>query len=235
MQQTMRIHILFREVWRDYRQLFPLLMAAALIVYVPITLVDAVTGTLSTVDDRAGTFEIIQAVLAGVVGALFSLLGAVVYAAIVSVLVHRNHGIHEHPLADALRALPYGRLIGADLVYSLMVAAALLLLIVPGLVLMTWYALIAPAIEIEDLGIRDALRRSHELVRPHFWKMLLVVVPLMFGSNLISDLAWSGATGALGEGLVGDWLGNLVAELITAPFLGLFLVLAFLGLRAAAE
>jgi hypothetical protein len=124
---------------------------------------------------------------------------------------------------------------GADVIYALLVSAALLLLIVPGLVLMTRYALIAPAIEIEGLGIRGALRRSRELIRPHFWKMLVVVVPLMFGSDVVSELAFSGATGALGEGFVGEWIGSLLGELITAPFLGLFLVLAFLRLRAIAE
>lgn len=227
------IRTLFGEVWRYYRQLFPLLMGAALIVYVPISLVDSTASIFSTADS-GDTLEIARAVLAGLAGALFSLLGAVVYAAIVSALVDRHRGIGDHPLSDALRALPYGRLMGADLIYALVVSAALILLIVPGLVLMTWYALIAPAIEIEGLGIRDALRRSRALVRPHFSKMLVVVVPLTFGADLLSELAFSGAIDALGEGFMGEWIGTLVAELITAPFLGLFLVLAFLQLRAAA-
>lgn len=234
MQPGLSIRNLFREVGRDYIKLFPLLMGAALLVYVPISLVDSTASIFSTVEGE-DTLEIARAILVAAAGALFSLIGAVVYAAIVSVLVHRHRGIGDHPLIDALRDLPYGRLMGADVIYALMVSAALLLLVVPGLVLMTRYALIAPAIEIEGLGIRDALRRSRELVRPHFWKMLVVVVPLMFGSDVLSELALSGAIGALGEGFFGDWIGSLIGELITAPFLGLFLVLAFLRLRAAAE
>ncbi len=234
MQPRLSIRTLFREVGRDYVKLFPALMGAALVVYVPLSLVDSTASIFSEVESDEA-LAIARAILVAAAGALFSLIGAVIYAGIVSVIVHRRRGIEDHAVSHALRTLPYGRLMGADVIYALLVSAALLLLIVPGLVLMTRYALIAPAIEIEGLGIRGALRRSRELIRPHFWKMLVVVVPLMFGSDVVSELAFSGATGALGEGFVGEWIGSLLGELITAPFLGLFLVLAFLRLRAIAE
>jgi hypothetical protein len=221
---------LLREVWSDYRTLFPLLMGGALIVYVPISLVDSATDLVNETHDAAA-LAVVGALAAGLVGVLLSLLGAVVYTAIVSVLVLNRHKLHDHRLTEALRGLPYGRLVVADLLYTLLVGLGMLLLIVPGLVFMTRYALIAPVIEIEELGIRNAMRRSRELVRPYFWKVFVIVVPLTFASELISEIVWDGAVGTFGDGLVGGWIGSLLGELLTAPFLALFVVLAFLQLR----
>jgi hypothetical protein len=221
---------LLGEVWRLYRVLFGALVAAALIVFVPVSLVDAVAGPFSEVGDDARAGEVAGALAIGVAGAAFSLLGAVVYAGIVSVIVSHYRGLHEHPLRQELKSLPYLRLVAADLAYLLVIALGAVLLIVPGLVFMTWFALIAPAIEYEKRTVAGAMRRSRELVRPHFWKLFVLVVPLSLGSELVAGLLSEGAIAVFGEGFAGDWAGSVAGEVITAPFLALVVVLAFLEL-----
>ena len=55
----------------------------------------------------------------------------------------------------------------------------LALFVVPGVFIFTMWSLVGPVITIEDRSVRSALRRSWQLVRPHFWLVLcLVTVPL---------------------------------------------------------
>ncbi len=164
--------------------------------------------------------------------AFISLLGEVVYAGIVSAMVIGDRRGVSHPLASALRSLPYARLVGADVLYALVIVGGLLLLVVPGFIFMVWFALVAPIIEAEDRRIVDSMRRSRALVRPHFWRVAAVVVPLVFLSEVLSDLVFSGAIHALGETLGGEWVGSLLVELLTAPLLALFVVVLFLELRS---
>ena len=56
-------------------------------------------------------------------------------------------------------------LIGAGILAGLAIAVGFLLLVVPGLILLTIWAVIAPVIVVEHSGVIDAFGRSRELVR----------------------------------------------------------------------
>ena len=86
--------------------------------------------------------------------------------------------------------------------------------------------------KIEGLGIGAALRRSRALVRPRFWAVFALVVPLALVSDLMTDAVFSGAISAFGDTLPGEWAGSVASELLTAPFLGLTVVVLFFELRA---
>ncbi|HEX8770160.1 MAG TPA: hypothetical protein VF711_05265, partial [Acidimicrobiales bacterium] len=76
-------------------------------------------------------------------------------------------------------SLRYRRLIAADVLLTILTAVASLFLLVPGLIVFTLLALAGPLINIEDLGVRAAFRRSSQLVRGHFWLVAaLVTVPV---------------------------------------------------------
>ena len=203
-------------------------------VYVPIDLVDGVAGLFNETDEGGGAVEVARALGIGVTGALVALLGAVLYAGMVSAIVSDRLGDNRQRLGDILGSLPYLRLIGADLAYTLIVAAGFLALIVPGLIFVTWFALVAPAIELEGLGVAAALRRSRELVRPHFWKVFAVAVPLFIASFAVSELVNS-AIESLGESFISEWASAVVADVIVVPFLALFVVLTFIDLSGPAK
>jgi hypothetical protein len=232
---SFRVISLGGEVWRVYRRLFAPLILGALLVYVPMSLIDAVAEPLAETHGDAGTPQLVTAIVAALVITAVTLVGEVMYAGIVSSLVCRERGMHGHSLGRVLKALPYGRLAGADIGYSLVGALGALLLVVPGLVFMTWFALVAPAIEIEDRGLVESFRRSREVVRGHFWKVFVIVVPLTFAAELLADVVFEQIGGTFGHTFLGDWLGSILSEVLTAPFLALFLVLAFIQLRGQGD
>ena len=220
------------EVWRLFRTHPRELLAAGIVVFVPLGLLDAVSGSLFEEVEDASELEI-AATVAGAIGAsALSLLGEVLYAGFVAALVVSERDGEPHPLPELVKSLPYGRLIVADLVYVLLVSLGLLLLIVPGLVFLTWFALVAPVVKLEGLGVAAALRRSRALVRQRFWSVFAIVVPLALLADSLADAAFDGAITAIGDSLLGDWAGSAAAELITAPFLGLAVVVLFFELRA---
>jgi hypothetical protein len=73
--------------------------------------------------------------------------------------------------------LPWCRLIRADLLVALLVIIGLAALIIPGLVVITLFAVAGPVIEIERRPVVSALRRSAGLARQHFWTVALLGTP----------------------------------------------------------
>jgi hypothetical protein len=74
-----------------------------------------------------------------------------------------------------MRTLPWISLVVADILFAVLVAVGLVLLVIPGLILFTLFAVVAPAIEIEHRNPLSGLRRSAHLVRHHFWAVALLV------------------------------------------------------------
>lgn len=76
---------------------------------------------------------------------------------------------------------------------SALAIVGLLALLIPGLIVMTYFAVLIPAIIAEDLGPVAAFRRSASLVRRNFWRTLTVVllylVPSVLLDFLVPDMA----------------------------------------------
>ena len=104
-----------------------------------------------------------------------------------------------------------------DVLFALIVIVGVLLLFVPGLVFFTWFALAGPVVEIEGRGAVPALRRSRELVRGCFWPVFAVVIPIELVTDVLTDTASSLATRAVGDTLLGDWAGAVLAGALVAP------------------
>src|SRR5207302_7500833 len=62
-------------------------------------------------------------------------------------------------------------IIGASILLSLGAAVGMLLLIVPGLILLTMWYVAIPACVVEELGPARSLGRSSELTRGNRWKI----------------------------------------------------------------
>jgi len=220
------------EMVAVYRERWAFLLGTGLLVFIPVGLVEAIDNPLEDADTAAReALSILE--LVALVGAQSAvpLLTTVVYAGIVvSAVVARRQG-SATSLARVARTLPLGGLIGADLLYALVVVAGFLMFLVPGLVFLVWFALVAPAIKLEHRGIHDAFSRSRFLVRPHFWKVTLLVIPGFFAEGILAELVESGATSALGETFVGGWVGSVVGNLVGAPIIALASVVLFFELR----
>ena len=114
-----------------------------------------------------------------------SLLGAVFLSGFLCKLVRRPDDQDAVTLREVAATLPWGRLIGADLLVSMVVVVGLLALVIPGLIALNLLAVVGPVIETEDSAVVAALRRSARLVRPRFWMVaLLVTVPVIAATEI---------------------------------------------------
>lgn len=80
----------------------------------------------------------------------------------------RKAGLAECLTAAATRALP---LIGASFLFVLGLVLGMMLLIVPGVMFAIAFAVVAPVVVAEDVGVIDAFRRAAALTRGARWKI----------------------------------------------------------------
>jgi hypothetical protein len=133
------------------------------------------------------------------------------------------------------RTRPFlGALIVAGVLAAIGIGIGIVLLIAPGLYLLSRWAVIVPAIVLEKRSAGEAFTRSSELTEGHRWAVLGVAVVTILASAIIGGII-SGILGALLPEFLGVWLGSLVAHCITTPFIALAWTVMYFQLRAAAE
>ena len=87
----------------------------------------------------------------------------------------------------------------------------------PGLILLTWWALIPPAIVLEHKDVFDSFGRSRELVRGNGWSV--------FGILIITYLLTSVISGVIRAIFIplpdylGSYIGDVIGGSIVAPLL----------------
>jgi hypothetical protein len=224
-----RLHLraVLREAVAAYRAHAGLLLLTAVIVFIPIGLLEAAAHGLEHLDaEDASAAELLGLAGATVVIGITATLGDIFYTGVVAAVVGEHRTGVRRELSHIARTLPYLRLTAVDVVFALAVAIGLVLVIVPGVIVFTWFVLAAPVVEIERRGIRDAFRRSRKLVRGSFWQVLLLLAPVLIVSDEISNLLVSGGLWLLGDGFLGDWVGAVLAEALTVPPFALAAVVA---------
>lgn len=229
---ALRSRDVYRAIGGAYASRAGLLLIAALLVFVPVDLLEALERSVEDLDpDELGDLEALALVGGVLLHALGALAGEVFFTGLVAALVAELRGSGRHPFLHVLRRLPYGRLIAIDLVFSLVVAIGIVALIVPGLVLSTWYALAPVVAKLEDRGVRASFRRSRELVRGRFWTALWVVVPVSVAGDALATAAQDAGASTVGGRFAGDWLGAVLGDLVFSPLYALAIVLLTYELR----
>jgi hypothetical protein len=176
MNQKLDVARVFERIFEIYRSQFTLLMPAALVLFIPV----AVVNGLVAVGDV--TLLGILIVLVASTVASFWFQGMVVEAA-------RDilDGRRDYTLGSLLSSVTpvLGALVVAGILAGLGIGIGLILLIVPGLFLLTIWAVIAPVIVVERMGAIDAFRRSRALVKGHGWQVFGVIVVLFIVQFLL--------------------------------------------------
>lgn len=120
-------------------------------------------------------------------------------------------------------------LIAVGILAGIAVGIGFLFFIVPGLILVTIWAVIAPAIVVERTGVIEAFRRSQQLVKGNGWQVFGVIVVVF----LIVGVA-TAILGAIGNGisdaLFMQILFSLIASTVTAPIWALSAATIYFGL-----
>jgi hypothetical protein len=214
---------------RTYRERFRQVSFTAFLVFGSVAVIDTL-GAVLVADHHVS--RPIGAAVTSMVTAVLSATGIVVYAGLLDKVVGAHlHGHEDRPLREAWRSLPLGRLLLADVALAAATLAGLALFVLPGVAIFTLWSLVGPVITIEDRGVRSALGRSWQLVRPHlFLTFVLVTVPLqieegvlhavhyteLFEHPLVPALVVNGLLGAVVGSVVGLVEVVLAYELIAA-------------------
>lgn len=173
-----------------YRRNFWRVVAAACLIMVPVDLVVSLLEQAARLPqgDSAEAWGARGAAAAA--NALAATLGTTFFAGMLDrVVAVDQHGHDDAPLLQVLRTVPVVRLILADLAAGGLIMLGVFAFVVPGVVLSVFLGVVGPVLVIEDLGVRQALRRSVQLVRPHFLlTFLLVPVPAGIEESLVGWL-----------------------------------------------
>lgn len=213
--------------WTNWKTLFGVGVA----LFLPISLITSLNpGEGIEVDEWDG-LTTLGALGVSAADVILPLLGTVFYTGIVAATyVRRRHGI-DHSIRHVARLLPYLRLAVADVLLILIVALGLLLLFVPGLLFLTWFALIAPLIELEGLKLRPAFTRSRKLVRQSFWPVFAIIVPAMTLQSVVENGGEELSIHLIGESYLGEFVGSFAGNLLSAPIFAIAVLVLYHDLR----
>jgi hypothetical protein len=224
-----RLRRVISESARLYVSNFGALLLLGLVVFVPVGLFEAVGISRSDVEGYSGA-SVGVVVAITFVFAYLALLGEVLYSGMVTRAVVDERRGQRHAVHEVLRSLPVGRLILADVLLVVIVALGLLALVIPGAILLTWFILVAPVIEVERRGVIAAFRRSRALIGGLFWRALPLVLVIAVGTELLAEWIQVGLSAALGDSFGAEWAGSTISGLVTAPLFALPIVVLYLEL-----
>ena len=224
----MSIGAVLDEAWTLFTRFFLRFFVLALVVFAVVNLLFALIVEAISSDNGGRAFWLAILGLATAVIGTTWLQGAFVYA-----VQDARDGSFDATLGEVFSRVSPSilPLLVAGLLAGLGIVAGLILLIVPGLFLMTIWAVIAPVIVLEKRPAFAAFGRSRELVRGHGWTVfgIVVITGLLTGiASSILQAAFSFLPRFL-EILV----GGTIAQAIVAPFSAIALAITYFRLRDA--
>ena len=210
----------FGESWELYKAHWRHFAVIALLIYAAIALLTILLVAL------LGWLGVLLAALVGIAGA-FWLQGTLIEA-----VRDVRDGRADLSVGETFeRVLPVlNRVVLAGILLGLAIGIGFLLLIVPGLVVLTLWIFVIPAIVLENRGVGESFGRSRELVRGNGWNVFGVIVLtfiLLLGVSIALRLILAP---------LDDWLASLVQQVVAntlvAPFAIIVWTLSYYRLRA---
>jgi hypothetical protein len=184
---------------------------------------------------------VISLVLSLALGGFGSALGSLVtlfamfllQAALVKAVQDVRDGRVDLDLRETVNAaLPYvGAVAIASILASIAIAFGFILLIVPGLILLTFLSLIVPSIVIGGAGSLDSFGRSWRTVRGYAWNVFTVYI-VVFLALIAGELVLSLILYVLPY-TVRSFISSVVVGTIVAPFIATVVTLIYFRLTAA--
>jgi hypothetical protein len=207
-----------RKVFRIYVDQASVLMPAAAVVFV-------ITGVLTEVivASKSAGLSLLVLIIDLIAGTLFT-------GMVVELVADVQDGRRDASATQLLRAVTpvLGELILVGIVTGVLEAIGFVLILIPGLILMTIWSVVAPVVVVEHPGGVRALGRSRALVRGNGWQVFGVIIVLVLGVVVVSGLLDAVAESAgSGVGLV----VRVVIGVLTAPISALAAAVLYFELR----
>lgn len=219
------IGVVLAESMRAFRRHWRRLLLLAAAIEVPLVLAEVILHVTPSLRGLAA-----EESLEGVV-ALLTIYGALSHHFLAGVLERvvsaDRQGRPSPGFREVVHHLPWHRLIVADLVLTTLTIIGLAALVVPGIVVATWFALTLPIINLEDRRVLSAFGRSRQLVRGHGWRVGVLAV----GTFVIPEalLAWIAIATHTGNTAI-DLVVHAVPAVLVLPVAALPIVLAAFAL-----
>jgi hypothetical protein len=222
----MEIGSVLSEAWGLYKRFFWQFFLTAAVVFAVLDLFSALADAAAGDSFLAGLFWGLIAATVGVVGYFW------VQGALVEVVRDVRDGRADRTVGQIYQAVSprLPALIVGGILAGLGIAVGLILLIVPGLFLLTIWSMLVAVIVIEGRSAGEAFGRSREIVRGHGWEV--------FGLIIVTFVIVAVASGLIRfvfaplPDFFDAWIGSLVAHSLTVPFAAATLTTAYFQLTA---
>jgi hypothetical protein len=221
MQPRLDVGGVIRRVFDIYVDQASVLMPAAAVVFV-------FTGIISA---------LLVATSAGLalVAVLISLVAITLFTGMVVELVADvQDGRRDASAGQLLQAVTpvLGQLILVGIVAGIGIVVGFILIIVPGLILITIWSVAAPVVVLERPGVFAALTRSRELVRGNGWQVFGVILVLYILVGAVSIII-EGIADSAGSGV--GIVVRVIVGVLTAPLSALAASVLYFELRGRSD
>jgi hypothetical protein len=209
------------EAWALYKRFFSHFILISFVIYLAIAIV---TALLTLAAGGWGSF----------IGWLLSLFGVfLLQAALVKAVQDVRDGRADLDLKETLSAaLPFvGAVAIASILASIGIAIGFVLIIVPGLILLTFWSLIVPWIVLGGAEAMESFGRSWRTVRGYAWNVFGTYV-LTFLILIAAEIVLSLILIALSDAWR-NFISNVVSGTLVAPFIAAVVTLVYYRLTAA--
>jgi hypothetical protein len=217
MNRSIDIGSVISRTFSIYADQASVLLPAAAVVFVAVGVISALLVVIAPV----------LAILAFIV----ILVGTTLFTGMVVELVADvQEGRRDATVGQLLQAARpvIGKLILVGIVAGIGIAIGFILIIIPGLILITIWSVFAPVIVLERPPGLGALGRSRELVRGNGWQVFGVIVVLVIGVSIVAAIIEAiGDAGGTGVGIV----VRVIVQILTAPISALAASVLYFELR----
>jgi hypothetical protein len=187
------------------------LIAANPVLLLP-QVIAVIPGLLNTMISRASLGLDLLSLLVSVASAVLGLIVSGAYPEMVQSVLGG-----QKPSVGFAMGKAYNRfwsLLAAGILVVLIVVVGFIALVVPGIILLTWYAYTIPAIMLEDRGALDGMSASRAFGRDKKWDTFLTFLVILLVAFVA--LIIEGVFAFVGPTLVGDVIGQLLFIPISA-------------------
>jgi hypothetical protein len=202
----------FERIFAIYRLQAGVLLPAAVIVYV----VPAVAAS-------AGSIWLLVATV--------FIATAYYQAVVVQAVRDIQDGVRDLSLRRLLRSVApvFAQVLWTALLAGIGIFVGGVLLVIPGLVLLTFWSVSVPVVVCEVRTAPEAISRSMQLVRGHAWRVfgVLIVTAIIL---IIATEVLAVAANAISGSAVAVVIASLIANAVTAPLFALASAVLYLEL-----